>query len=186
MRIIGGVLKGKKISLPSNKSTRPLKDLVKESIFNILDHSNKFDLTIKNSNILDLFSGTGSFGFECISRGSKKITFIENYDEALKILKKNINHLKVNDKCEIINQDIFKFINSEFNFNDKFDLIFIDPPYKNDQVEKLIKRIKNKEILDKKGVIIIHRHRKNKDNLSNCLNILEERVYGISKLIIGF
>ena len=93
MRIIGGVLKGKKISLPSNKSTRPLKDLVKESIFNILDHSNKFDLTIKNSNILDLFSGTGSFGFECISRGSKKITFIENYDEALKILKKNINHL---------------------------------------------------------------------------------------------
>ena len=116
----------------------------------------------------------------------KKITFIENYDEALKILKKNINHLKVKDKCEIINQDIFKFINSEFNFNDKFDLIFIDPPYKNDQVEKLIKRIKNKEILDKKGVIIIHRHRKNKDNLSNCLNILEERVYGISKLIIGF
>ena len=109
MRIIGGVLKGKKISLPSNKSTRPLKDLVKESIFNILDHSNKFDLTIKNSNILDLFSGTGSFGFECISRGSKKITFIENYDEALKILKKILIILKLKINVKLL---IKIFLNS--------------------------------------------------------------------------
>ena len=88
MRIIGGKNKGKKIYLPSNKNTRPLRDLVKESIFNLIEHSNKFNTSILNSKVLDLFSGTGSFGLECLSRGAKFITFVENYPYALNILKK--------------------------------------------------------------------------------------------------
>ena len=78
MRIIGGKNKGKKIIIPLDKKTRPLRDMVKESIFNLIEHSNNFNLNIKNSIILDLFSGTGSFGLECLSRGAKNITFIEN------------------------------------------------------------------------------------------------------------
>ena len=78
MRIIGGRFKGKKILQPKNKQTRPLKDLTKESIFNILNHSNKFKISVENSIVLDLFSGVGSFGLECLSRGARHVTFVEN------------------------------------------------------------------------------------------------------------
>mgnify|MGYP001214054837 CR=1 FL=1 len=78
MRVISGSLKGKKILEPKDIKTRPLKDLTKESIFNIILHSNKFKIDLKKSNILDLFSGVGSFGLECLSRGAKNVIFIEN------------------------------------------------------------------------------------------------------------
>ena len=79
MRIISGIFKGKKLIIPKDKHTRPLKDNVKESIFNIIEHSNKFHTRLIDSKILDLFSGVGSFGIECLSRGSKKVVFIEKH-----------------------------------------------------------------------------------------------------------
>ena len=88
MRIISGFYKGKKILTPTDKKTRPLKDLTKESIFNIIKHSNKFLVELKDSEILDLFCGTGSFGLECLSRGVKYVTFVENYTGIIPILKK--------------------------------------------------------------------------------------------------
>ena len=87
MRIIGGKHKGKKLFLPSDKLTRPLKDMVKESIFNLLQHSKKINISLEDSTILDLFSGTGSFGLECVSRGAKYVVFFEYYKKALIILK---------------------------------------------------------------------------------------------------
>ena len=94
MRIISGNFKGKKILLPKDKLTRPLKDLTKESIFNIIKHSNKLKINLLNSNVLDLFSGVGSFGIECLSRDVKKVVFVENYSGVLPILKKNLKNLK--------------------------------------------------------------------------------------------
>ena len=88
MRIISGNYKGKKILLPKDKLTRPLKDLTKESIFNIIKHSKLLNINLENSSILDLFSGVGSFGLECLSRGAATVTFSENYKEVLIILKK--------------------------------------------------------------------------------------------------
>ena len=90
MRIISGTFRGKKILEPKDIKTRPLKDLTKESIFNILNHSNKFKVDLEKSNILDLFSGVGSFGIECLSRGSKEVVFVEKYNAVLPILKKNL------------------------------------------------------------------------------------------------
>ena len=78
MRIISGKYRGKKIFIPKDSFTRPLRDLVKESIFNILEHSNLFICKMNKAKILDLFSGTGSFGLECISRGAAHVTFFEN------------------------------------------------------------------------------------------------------------
>ena len=75
MRIISGKFKGKKLFLPNDKNTRPLKDLVKESIFNLIQHSNKININLIDSDILDLFSGSGSFGLECLSRGAQKVIF---------------------------------------------------------------------------------------------------------------
>ena len=92
MRIISGKLKGKKIIEPKDLNTRPLKDLTKESIFNILTHSNKFNINLLGSNVLDLFSGVGSFGLECLSRGSSNLTFVENYNNVLPVLKRNISN----------------------------------------------------------------------------------------------
>ena len=84
MRIISGLNKGKKLIMPNNKTTRPLKDMAKESIFNILAHAKFINFHLKDSKVLDLFSGIGSFGLECISRGSKFVFFIENYPRVLK------------------------------------------------------------------------------------------------------
>ena len=106
MRIISGTFKGKRILDPKDNKTRPLKDLTKESIFNILAHSKKIKFKIEDSNILDLFSGVGSFGIECLSRGAKHVTFVENYDEVLPILKKNLLNCKRCDKpCSDCNAD---------------------------------------------------------------------------------
>ena len=114
MRIIGGKFKGKKILEPKDKQTRPLKDLTKESIFNIINHSNKFSININKANVLDLFSGVGCFGIECLSQGARYVTFIEKYEGVLPILKKNLNNLKSEINYEIIESDIlnkFKFVN---------------------------------------------------------------------------
>ena len=93
MRIISGELKGANIFLPKNKNTRPLKDMVRESIFNLLIHSKKISFQLKEANILDLYSGTGSFGLECLSREAKYVYFVESEKSAVEVLKQNINKL---------------------------------------------------------------------------------------------
>ena len=138
MRIISGIFKGKKIFEPKDASTRPLKDLTKESIFNIIVHSNKLKIDIQNSFVLDLFSGVGSFGIECISRGAKHVTFIENYNGVLPILKKNLSSLKIDEKYQVIEQNILNGINLKNSIN-TFDIIFLDPPYKEKNLKKILK-----------------------------------------------
>ncbi len=182
MRIISGSHRGKKILEPKNTKTRPLKDLTKESIFNVINHSNKFKINLKNSNILDLFSGVGSFGIECLSRGVKKVVFIENYEEVLSILKENLKRLKTINNYEVIKKDIYKS-ETLFKLDNNFDLIFLDPPYKDRNLENLLINIKTEKILNKNGIIIIHRHKNEHDILPKNFKVIEERKYGISKII---
>tara|TARA_B100000989_G_scaffold275560_1_gene235196 strand:- start:1831 stop:2391 length:561 start_codon:yes stop_codon:yes gene_type:complete len=185
MRIIAGNFKGKKIFFPEDKNTRPLRDIVKESIFNIIENSNKFNVQIKNSNILDLFSGSGSFGFECISRGAKWVLFFENYIQALKVLKRNISELKLSDQCKVFEKNCFDFFQYEKIINQKFEIIFIDPPYNEKNINLLLERILNSKILSNKGIIIIHRHKKDNVTISTKFKTLDTRFYGTSKIIIG-
>jgi len=182
MRIISGKFKGKKILEPNDLNTRPLKDLTKESIFNIIKHSNKFTINLENSEILDLFSGTGSFGIECISRGAKFVTFVENYEGILPILKKNLANLKSASNYLIIEKNIFNNLNLK-EFKKQFDIIFLDPPYKEKELNNLLSFLINDKILNQNGIIIIHRHKKQIDSLPNQINILEEKKYGISKIL---
>ena len=181
MRIISGSFRGKKIFEPKDNKTRPLKDLVKESIFNIINHSKKINIKISNSNILDLYSGVGSFGIECLSRGAEKVIFVENYHKVLPILKKNLNDLRTVNNYEILEFDINKNFESK-KINDKFDIIFLDPPFKDKNLEELLDNINKKNILKKNGIIIIHRHKKENDSLPDSLKILDEKIYGISKI----
>ena len=185
MRIISGYLKGKNILLPSDKKTRPLKDMVRESIFNIIEHAKSFNCIIENSIVLDLFSGTGSFGIECISRGASQVIFNENYSLALEILKRNIYNLKCEDKCKINSHDCFS-ISQLKNMNDKqFNIIFMDPPFAEKQIYRLLENVKKLGILKKNGVIVLHRHKKEIDTFPKNFNILDERTYGLSKIIFG-
>ena len=113
MKIIGGIFKNKKLFIPIDKKTRPLRQIVKESIFNIIDHSKKINLNINGSNVLDLFSGSGSVGLECISRRAKKVFFFENYPNAIEILQKNLKSLKNINNYKIIKDDCFRFFDSD-------------------------------------------------------------------------
>ena len=181
MRIISGQYKGKKILEPLDKNTRPLKDLTKESIFNIIKHSNKLDFNLNNSNILDLFSGVGSFGLEALSRNANFVTFVENYLSVVKILKENIKNLNLVQKTEIIEKDILNNLNLA-ELNQKYDLIFIDPPFKEKKIKHLILNIIRSEILSPSGIIIIHRNSKWNDVFPKKLNILEKKTYGVSQI----
>jgi len=182
MRIIAGDFKGKKILQPKDKFTRPLKDLTKESIFNIINHSNLININLKKSNILDLFSGVGSFGLECISRGALTVTFFENYINAVKILKLNVSSMNIQKKIKIFEKNIFDEGSLEL-LNKKFEIIFIDPPYKEKKLNFLLKKIYQLKILEKNGLLIIHRHKKDKDKFTEEYKVIKEKVYGISKLI---
>ena len=156
MRIISGKYKGKKILFPSKLITRPLRDRVKESIFNILQHSNKIQFEFKNSTVLDLFSGSGSFGLECLSREVEKVFFFEKNPEAFSILKKNLNILNI-----------------------KPNLVFLDPPFKIKNIDNIINDLK--KIINKKNILVIHTNSEN--NIENKeLDIIEERIYGVSKI----
>ena len=185
MRIIGGNFKGKKILEPKDKETRPLKDLTKESIFNIINHSNKFTIDLEKSYVLDLFSGTGSFGLECLSRGAKKVYFIEKNPKAIDNLKLNIENLNVEKNTIVHLSDVIYFLSKNKSLDLKFNLIFCDPPYKDTNIEKLIKLIFDKNLIIKNGIIIIHRNKNTKEKFPHHFEILEERVYGISKIIFG-
>ena len=181
MRIISGIFRGKKIFIPKDLNTRPLKDLTKESIFNILKHSKKFSIEIKNSEILDLFSGTGSFGIECLSRGAESVVFIENYQNALSILKKNLQNFKLFEKYKILEKDIYNF-KTLSELNKKFEIIFLDPPYKDNKIKQLLINLKEAKVLNEKGIIILHRNKKDNPEFPEWVNILEEKKYGISKI----
>ena len=129
MRIISGVLKGKSVNFLKNSITRPLKDSVKENIFNVLKHSKLINTDIENADVLDLYSGVGSFGLECISRGAKKVLFVEQDKMALKTLKENLLKLSVENKASVINNSVDNiFENKEIN---KFNFFFFDSPFNN-------------------------------------------------------
>tara|TARA_B100001029_G_C15057513_1_gene455586 strand:- start:1337 stop:1900 length:564 start_codon:yes stop_codon:yes gene_type:complete len=184
MRIISGSYRGSKILGPENKLTRPLKDLVKESIFNILEHSNLSKKKIYKSTVLDLFSGSGSFGLECISRGALKVVFVENYPQVLTILKKNIEKFNCANKTKIITLNIYNQQKSQ-ELKKGFDFIFIDPPFNDNHILELIINLKKNKIVNQNSILVIHRHRNSFDEISKELRILKESTYGKSKIIFA-
>ena len=180
MRIISGNFKNKKLNFPKSLKTRPLKDNVKENIFNIIEHSNKIDVKIKNSQVLDLYAGIGSFGLECVSRGAKKISFVENDKVALTNLKMNIVSLKVEQQVRIYSLNIINFF-KDIKSLGKFDIVFLDPPYKNNDFYNFLEILK-KNFLSKKHLVLIHREKNSDNNAVKEFNIVENKIYGRSEI----
>lgn len=185
MRIIAGKLKGNTLFMPEGNNTRPLKDRARESIFNLLSHSNKVLFKLEGANVLDLYAGTGSFGLECLSRNAKSVSFVEIEKGTLKVLEKNIQKLKIKNKTKIFSYDVLSLINKKNIFEFKYDLIFCDPPFKFIGMNELIETIYNKNLLKKDGIAVIHRNKIDKTKLPDCFKLIEERIYGISKISFG-
>ena len=183
MRIISGEFKGKKIFFLKSVTTRPLKDSVKENIFNILIHSNLININLEKSYILDLYSGVGSFGLECISRGANNITFVEKDKSVIQILNKNLLNLMIQNKAIVENDEIINFLNKRNKR--KFDIIFFDPPFKQNFFIHELQLIHKKKIYKNNHIVVIHRERNSDDNLDNIINTLIVKNYGRSKVIIG-
>ena len=184
MRIIGGKFRGKKILYTNSFITRPLRDYIKENIFNIITHGKNFKLNLEKTKILDLYSGVGSFGIECLSRNASKVVFIEKDPLAFSILKKNIYNLKIENRSEIVFEDVEHHFEG-LNTKEKFDLIFLDPPYKNISFIEVMSIIKEKKIFTKNHKVIIHRERKYDGELDKIIKIELLKNYGRSKIIFG-
>ena len=171
MRVISGILKGKNIEGYSISGTRPTMDRVKESVFSTIQDS------IKNSVVLDLFAGSGQLGIEAISNGSKLCYFIDNNKEATNTIKKNIELLNIKDKSIVLNYDYKKSLNYFKDNNIKFNIIFVDPPYDYDVLDKVISKILEYNLLEKKGILIIEHTKEIKGDYKD-LYLYKAKKYG--------
>jgi 16S rRNA (guanine966-N2)-methyltransferase len=183
MRIISGKFKGKIIVYLKNLITRPLKDSIKENIFNILTHSNLIHTTIEGANILDVYSGVGSFGLECISRGAKKVTFVEQDKKALLVLEQNLAKLSIGSQAQIIKDKIENMLLK--NEKKKYDIFFFDPPFADDKFIQNFKLIKKNKIYQNNHIVVIHREINSNDKFDDYINTIEIKKYGRSKIIFG-
>ncbi len=183
MRIISGKFKRSKIKFIKSSITRPLKDSVKENIFNILSHSSAIDVKIENSNILDFYSGVGSFGLECLSRGASNVIFFEKNEIVLKVLKENLIKFNFLKQSKVINDEVENF--DKTFFKKKFDIFFFDPPFKDKNIINILKKLKKNQIYNRKHIFIIHRERNSDDEIDKNFIVLFSKQYGRSKIIFG-
>jgi 16S rRNA (guanine(966)-N(2))-methyltransferase RsmD len=149
LRVISGLKKGYRLKAPKGRDTRPTEDRIKESLFNILRNIDE------KSIVLDLFAGSGSIGIEFLSRGAKKVYFIDKSYLSIKVIKENLQHTNLEDKAKVIKNDSIRSIESLGKENIKFNYIFIDPPYEQNLIIISLEKIWNERILDKGGIIII-------------------------------
>ncbi len=142
MRVITGSARGRRLNEPKNMEIRPTTDKVKESIFNIV----QFD--IEGRRILDLFAGTGQLGIEALSRGARSASFVDESTEAIKLVKSNLEHCGL--AGETVREDALSFL----SHCGKYDVIFLDPPYKSGLMDAVLRKIIQFDILSEGGIII--------------------------------
>ena len=178
MRIISGKARGTKLYTLEGITTRPTLDRVKESIFNIIQSD------IEDSIVLDLFSGSGAIGLEFLSRGAKRAVLCDNSKDAIKIIKQNVQKTHFEENSEIYNMEFTKLI--ERLQNQKFDIIYIDPPYATDFIKISIKKIIEYKLVNENTKIIVET-----DDETRILNqiekmdveITDKRKYGRATII---
>ncbi len=170
MRVISGKYKGKKLQGFNIDGTRPTMDRIKESLFASIQNK------INESICLDLFAGSGALGIEALSQGAKSCDFIDHNKEAIKIIKNNLENIK--EDYNIINTDYKSYLKK---INKKYDIIFLDPPYQNNLLNKSLKYIEEYDLLNENGIIVCEFE--NEIPKSN-LKLIKEKSYGSKKIKI--
>ena len=177
MRIIAGKSRGTKLYTLEGTTTRPTLDRVKESIFNIIQKD------IQGSYFLDLFSGSGAIGLEAISRGAEKAILCDKSKEAINIIKKNIEKTHTAEQVELYNQDFEEVLK---NLKEHIDIIYIDPPYDTNYIQKALKIIEQNEFVDDNTKIILETDDDKKvlEQIKDLkFEIIDRRKYGIAHII---
>ena len=145
MRVITGTARGRRLKELEGMETRPTTDRVKEGLFNIL----QFD--IEGRRVLDLFAGTGQLGIECLSRGAASAVFVDRRADAVKLIKDNLKTTELMDRARVVSGDSMEYLKS---VREKFDLVFLDPPYEAGLLEPAISHITRFDILAPHGIIV--------------------------------
>ncbi len=148
MRVISGIAKGVTLKTPDGLATRPTTDRVKEAMFSIIQFE------IPGQRVLDLFGGTGQLGIEALSRGAKSAVFVDEADSACKLIKENLKRSKMEPFAKVVRSDYKSFLRSS---KEKFDIIFLDPPYAEVFLENSLKLITEIDILQTNGIIVTER-----------------------------
>ena len=178
MRVVSGSARGTKLSSIDSLSTRPTQDRVKESLFNII-----FD-KIYECDFLDLFAGSGAIGIEALSRGANFAVFCDISKESLKFVNENLIKTKLIDRAKVYNLDYKNYLEKT---KEKFDIIFIDPPYKADISVDALRMIKENELLKRDGFVVIEtdeylRDKSELDKITD-IEVFDHRKYGRANLI---
>jgi len=177
LRIIAGELKGRKLHSIDTKLIRPTSDMVREALFSILGNM------VVDSRFLDLFAGSGGVGIEAFSRGAKEVVFVDSASESIRVLKKNLELTKIINETEVIHSDYSIAIDRLSSQGREFDIVYIDPPYKMGIEIEAAKKIQDKKILAKDGIIIIEHEAKNlMPDTIEFLEKIKERKYGNVRL----
>ena len=174
MRVISGKYKGKKLIGFDIDGTRPTMDRVKESLFGIIQNK------LKNSIVLDLFAGSGSLGIEALSNGASEVYFIDNNIELINVIKKNT--IGMNEKIHVIKSDYNSALELLKNSNIKFDIIFLDPPYKLNLINDCLNKIIEYNLLNKDGIIVCEYENENIENYK--LSLIKDKKYGSKNIKI--
>jgi 16S rRNA (guanine(966)-N(2))-methyltransferase RsmD len=154
MRIISGASKGRKLRTLSGRSVRPTSDRVKESIFDILGEE------VKGKAVLELFAGTGNLGMEALSRGAANVVFVEKDRQALRIIERNLLETGMMAQSEVLPKDVTRAIGILARRNESFDLILMDPPYREGWVEKMLERFQRNPIHHESSMLVIEHDRR--------------------------
>lgn len=177
MKVISGIYKGRKIEGYDIDGTRPTMDRVKESLFATIQ-----DYLI-DSTVLDLFSGSGNLGIEALSQGAKYAYLVDHNTKAIKTINKNIETIGISN-CEVINMDYLKVLNYLKDKNIKLDLIFLDPPYQTNYIEKSIESITKNNLLADNGLVICESDSLDKIVFPEEYKIVKDKKYGDKWVVI--
>ena len=144
MRVITGSARGRRLRELEGMETRPTTDRVKEGLFSAL----QFD--IEGRRVLDLFAGTGQLGIECLSRGAASAVFVERRPDAVKLIRENLQTTQLQDRARVVAGEAMAFLDSR----EKFDLVFLDPPYQSGLLEEALDKLTRFDILAPHGIIV--------------------------------
>ena len=171
MRVISGSARGLKLESPDGDKTRPTLDRVKEALFSML-----FPY-LNGAEVLDLFAGTGALGIEALSRGADKSCFVDNSKDAIRVINSNVSAARFVDSSTVLKTDAIEFLK---NCDQKFDIIFLDPPYANGLYEASVNLISENKILKKDGLIVIEQDldAPSMNTFGDAFAVFKEKKYG--------
>jgi 16S rRNA (guanine966-N2)-methyltransferase len=180
MRIIAGRLKGRALQSPATHDIRPTSDRLRETIFNILAHA--YDDPVEGAAVIDLFAGTGAMGLEALSRGAKRVLFVDNGTQARAVLRANVEALGLGGSTKIFRRDARKL--GLAPASEKFGLAFLDPPYGKGLAEPALIALRDGGWLIKDALAIVEDSADAKLDLPEGFALLEQRAYGDTQVTI--